>query len=125
MAGAVLIIIGVFLPWLDNGGETRNGTDVFITSDLTVVESPGTLMIIIAVIVGGLGIALFFAGRVLAVAIVAIVMSAIAVLMGLAMIGIMNDVAFGGDTGIGAILQPIAPLASLAGSIVVTAKRRR
>ncbi|MGI9646222.1 MAG: hypothetical protein ACR2O6_13030, partial [Ilumatobacteraceae bacterium] len=125
IAGAVIMIIGVFLPWFDAGGESANGTDNFITSDLTLIEGPGYLMIGIAVIVGGLGLALFFAGRVLAVAIIAIVMAAIAEFMGLAMVGLMSDLIIDGDLGIGVILQAIAPLASLAGAIVVTAKRRR
>ena len=125
VAGAVLTAIGVFLPWLDDGGNTRSGTDLFFTSDGEIFDGPGNLMLAISFVLAGLGIALFFAGRVLAVAIIAIVMSGIAVLMGLGMIGVASDDILGGDLQIGVILQPIAPLASLAGSIVVTAKRRR
>lgn len=125
VAGAVISAVGVYLPWLDDGGDTRNGTDLFFTSDAQILDGPGQIMLAIAVVLIGLGIALFFAGRVLAVAIISIVASAIAVLMGLGMIGIASEDVLGGDVAIGAILQPIAPLASLAGAIVVTAKRRR
>ena len=74
-----------------------------------------------------IGTALFFAGRVLAVAIIGIVFAVIALFIGLAMVSIASDTAdFGdGSIGFGAILQPIAPLVTLAGSIVATAKRRK
>ncbi len=125
MAGAVIMIIGIYLPWLDEGGETRNGMDLFFTTDGDILDGPGQAVLVFAVILLGLGIALFFAGRVLAVAIIAIVMAAIAELVGLGMVGIANEDVLGGDLGIGVILQAIAPLGALAGSIAATAKRRR
>jgi hypothetical protein len=50
-----------------------------------------------------------------------------ALFVGIAMVSIAADTAnFGdGSVGFGAILQPIAPLVTLAGSIVATAKRRK
>ena len=72
VAGAVLIAIGVYLPWIDDGGSTRSGTDLFFTSDGEIFDGPGNLMLAISFVLAGLGIALFFAGRVLAVAIIAL-----------------------------------------------------
>ncbi len=127
IVGSVISIIGVFLPWLSDGGESQDGTGIFLGSDFTIYDNPGSAVIFFAVVTAGLGIALFFAGRVLAVAIIAIVMAAIALLIGIGMIGIANDTADfgGGSLGFGAILQPIAPLITLAGAIVATSKRRR
>ena len=127
IAGSLISFIGVFLPWATVGNESQNGTGFFVGSDFTIYDNPGAAVIFIALVTVGLGIALFFAGRVLAVAIIAIVAASIALLVGLGMIGITSDTAdFGdGSIGIGAILQPIAPLLTLAGAIVATAKRRR
>jgi hypothetical protein len=127
IVGSVISIIGVFLPWLSDGGESQNGTGIFLGSDFTIYENPGAAVILFAVVTAGLGIALFFAGRVLAVAIIAIVVASIALLIGIGMLGIANDTADfgGGSLGFGAILQPIAPLITLAGAIIATSKRRR
>lgn len=127
IAGSIISIVGVFLPWLTEGGESQNGTGVFLGSDFTIYDNPGAAVIFFAVVTGGLGLALFFAGRVLAVAIVAIVMATIALLIGIGMLGIAGDTADfgGGSLGFGAILQPIAPLVTLAGAIFATSKRRR
>lgn len=127
MAGSLVSFIAVFLPWVSANGESQNGTGEFITSDFDFIENPGAAVIVFGVVTIGLGIALFFAGRVLAVAILAIVFASIALLVGLGMVGIASDTSdfVGGSLGVGAILQPIAPLVTLAGSIVATAKRRR
>ena len=129
--GALITILGVFLPWASGNGASVNGMDDFIfTSDgeLYFAESPGTVPIVFAVIMLALGVTLIFAGRVLAVAIIAIVGSVIAFFIGLAMIGIasgLTDDVTEASLGIGSILQPIAPLVSLAGAIVATSKRRK
>jgi hypothetical protein len=131
VVGAVLTILGVFLPWASGGGEAVNGMDDFIfTSDgsLYFAESPGTIPIVFAVIMAAFGVTLILAGRVLAVAILSIVGAVIALFIGLAMIGIASGLAddvTDANLGIGAILQPIAPLVSLAGAIVATSKRRK
>lgn len=134
VAGALLAGIAVYLPWMTGGGETFNGTDTFVTgrsfADLEIIEAPGDAMLLFAAVLLGLGIALYFAGRVLAVAILAIVGAAVTVLLGIGMLTIVNDSRdfIGTDTvslGIGAVLQPIGPTISLAGSIWATATRRR
>ncbi len=127
IVGSLISIIAVFLPWVSGGGESQNGTGVFLGSDFTLYDNPGAGVIVFAVITGGLGIALYFAGRVLAVAILAIVFAVIALFIGIGMVSIASDTAdFGdGSLGFGAIVQPIAPLITLAGAIVATSKRRK
>ena len=133
VVGALISLIGVFLPWLSGAaGETGNGLDDYLfenaDGELQIMESPGTAMIVGAVVLLGLGLALLLAGRVLAVAIIAIVVAAIGVFVGLGMLGIVSDTKdFVGDgsIGVGAVLQPIGPLVALAGAIAATAKRRR
>jgi hypothetical protein len=134
--GSLISIVGVFLPWASGQGTSYNGMATFIDDTFTAFESPGVVSLVLAAVTIGFGIALFFAGRVLAVAILAIVFASITVFWGLGVIGITSDaVAVGdslfdandasGDPGFGAILQPIAPLITLAGAIVATSKRRR
>ncbi len=130
VAGAVLSIICCFLPWVTEGDRSINGFDDFILltdNDVSLIESPATFMIVVALIVGGLGVALLAAGRVLAVAIIAIVGAAIFEILGLAMIGFSagHTDLNGGDVGVGAIMQAVVPLVSLAGAIVATATRRK
>ena len=127
IVGAVITILSVFLPWVTSSGTTQTGTGVFIDADFTLYENPGAAVIFFALIPLGLGIALYFAGRVLAVAIIAIVAASICFFIGIGMMSIASDSAdlSDGSLGFGAILQPIAPLISLAGAIVATSKRRR
>lgn len=127
MVGSLIAIIAVYLPWVSGGEENQNGTGVFLTSDFTIIDNPGIAVVFFAVITAGLGIALFFAGRVLAVAIITIVAAVIALLIGIGMVAMASDTSdfSGGSVGFGAILQPIAPLITLAGGIIATAKRRR
>ena len=68
------------------------------------------------------------AGRVLAVASIAVVAVAIGVFFGVVMVGIVSDTnEFVGDgsLGVGVVPRPVGPLVALAGSSVATAKRRR
>ncbi len=136
IAGSLIAMIGVFLPWATGGGNSYNGLATFIDDEFTSFETPGAVSIFLGLVTIGFGIALFFAGRVLAVAILAIVFASFTLLWGLAVIGITADaVAVGdslfnadeasGDPGFGAILQPISALITLAGAIVCTSKRRR
>lgn len=132
LVGAALSFVGAFLPWLSAGGVTGDGFDDYFFGDtereLEIVESPGTAVIVGAVVAFGLGLTLLVAGRVLAVAILAIVVAVIGVIMGFAMVGIVSDTrdwVGDGTLGVGLILQPIGPLVVLGGAIAATAKRRR
>jgi hypothetical protein len=127
MVGSLISIIGMFLPWISSGGDSQTGTGIFLDSGFTIYEDPGAGVIVFAVITRGLGVALFFAGRILAVAISAIVVAQSFVFSRPPQGVDRGDTAMcgHGSVGFGAILQPIAPLVTLAGSIVATAKRRK
>ncbi len=127
IVGSVVSFIGVFLPWYSAGGESESGLGTFVGADFTVYESPGGAVIVFAFVTAGLGITLLAAKRVLAVAIIGIVLATFTLLMGVAMVGVAADSAelADGSVGFGAILQAIAPLATLAGAIVCTATKRR
>ena len=128
IAGAIISAIAVFLPWLTAEGETQTGTGVFLNKDFELYDSPGSGVLFFAAVLLGLGIALFFAGRVLAVAIIAIVVASIALIVGIAMIDIVSDtkdLVGTGSLGVGVILLTPAAGLSLAGSIWATSKRRR
>ena len=128
VVGAVISAIAVFLPWLSADGESESGTGVFLTKDFELYDNPGSGVLFFAAVVFGLGVALFFAGRVLAVAIIAIVFAAIGLFVALGMIAIVNDtkdLLGTGSLGIGVILLTPAAGLSLAGSIWATSKRRR
>jgi hypothetical protein len=80
MVGSLISIIGMFLPWISSGGDSQTGTGIFLDSGFTIYEDPGAGVIVFAVITRGLGVALFFAGRILAVAISAIVVAEVCVI---------------------------------------------
>ena len=130
VVGALLAIAGTFLPWANLGNETGTGFDSYRFRDnLNVIEfdSPGVVVLVFAGGIIGLGLALFFAGRVLAVAIISIIVTLIAAIVGLVMIGLMAAVVddVGGSIGFGVAMTLFGPLVSLAGAITATAKRRR
>lgn len=128
MVGAITHVVAVFLPWFKYQGTTMNGRDDFITKDLKVLHSPGTFWIFFGALLFGLGLALFLAGRNLAVAIISVVIATIAGFFSLIGIGAaqnMRDVAEGGTIGLGAPLGIVAILIALAGAITALAKRRR
>lgn len=128
LVGSIVTIIAVFLPWVSGGGDTLNGFDTYVSADdFTLYEDPGTAVIFFAVITAGFGIALYFAGRVLAVAILAIIGAAISLFVGIFIVSIASDTADLSDSslGFGAVLVPIAPLITLAGAIIATSKRRK
>ncbi len=129
IAGAAIALVGVFLPWATRSGRSRNGLDRFSWLDgftFYSIDSPGTFVIIGAVIMLGLGIATVAAGRVLAVAIIGIVSGALGIVGGLIEVGLIASFADSENAslGVGVILQPIAPILSLIGAIIATATRR-
>lgn len=126
--GGLIAIVGSFLPWATRGSGSINGFDEWIWIDgfeLYSIDSPANLALVGALLMIGLGIALFVAGRVLAVAIIGIVAGVLGIGGGLVLFAIpaaivdLDD----GSVAIGAILQPIAPIVSLVGAIMVLAKR--
>lgn len=130
MVGAAIGSLGTFLPWARLGDETGNGFDFYRfrdNLDVIEVDAPGAVVLVFSAGLIGFGLALLLAGRVLAMAIIAIVVSAIGSIVGVVMIGLMVAVTddVGGDIGYGVALTLVGPLIALAGAITATAKRRR
>lgn len=140
--GALLMIIGAvgtiicsFLPWMKAEGKTLNGSDDYFTvqdGTLKILQDPGARWIAFSVVVLGLGIALYLAGRVLAVAIIGIVVSAVAAILVIGSLGIVSDykdllAKDGTDASLqfGVYLGVVMMLMSLGGAIAATSKRRR
>lgn len=126
IVGSALALVGAFLPWLSGAGETLNGFDTYLTSDLQELEAPGVVVIIGGLIGLGFGIALLAAGRVLAVAILGIIFAAFGIIIGLALWAIVADSLEGqfASVGVGLVLQPVGPAIALIGAIIATATRR-
>jgi Na+/melibiose symporter-like transporter len=124
------------MPWYKGDGYTLSGMDTFVR-DLgnDTFEKPGAVWIGMGVILAGLGIAAFFAGRQIALAIVTLVMTVLALFISFLGVGVVADQkkfdelftgsGNGGSAGIGVVLGIVATLVAIAGAIVVLAKRRR
>jgi len=133
IGGAALYIGSAYMPWYTGNGSTLTGMDNFAKDfGADTFESPGAAWVVLGVIVGGLGIAAFFAGRQLALAIVTLVMTALALFVSFIGVAVVDDqkqydelFSEAGTTGIGPVLGIVAMLAALAGAIVLLAKRRR
>jgi hypothetical protein len=132
VAGAVLMIVGAFLPWFkfDVGFGTQSFNGFSRGSGDTVRDGP--VFVFLAVVVGGLAIALLAARRVLPVAIVAVVFAAFSVLAAIADISDVSDLkklsdlfdgGFKWGAGLWVIL--VGGMMGLGGSIAALAKRRR
>lgn len=129
LVGAAIAIVGSFLNWFSVPAEN---IDVTGFTEFEGETRDGPAFVFFGVVLAGFGIAMLAAGRVLAVAILSVIASALVVLVGLADLGDVNDVkefieALGGELEIGPGLPVIVVggLISLAGSIVALAKRRR
>ncbi len=127
--GSVLMIVGSFLSWfsIDSGfGESESITGF---TKLAGESKDGPAFVFLGVVVGGLAIAMFFAGRVLAVAIVAVVFASFAVLAVIVDLSDVSDLItlFDGSISWGPGLWVILVGAGmgLSGSIAALAKRRR
>jgi len=133
IGGAALYIGAAYMPWYERDGNTLTGMDTFAKDyGADTFEAPGKAWVVLGVIVAALGIATFFAGRQLALAIVTLVMSALSLFVSLIGLAVVDDqkkfdelISTPGSTGIGPVLGIVAMLAAVAGSIVVLAKRRR
>lgn len=152
VGAAVLVVLGCILPWVtgissDFGTDSLNGFDYFYCADdldvcmgspeeipgiiddegTTALEQPGILAVMGAVLLFAFGVTLLAAGRVLAIAIIALVASAIGLIVSILFIALASIAAgdMGGSVGIGAVLQLVGAVAALAGSIVALAQRKR
>lgn len=122
IVGAVVAVIGCFLPWLDSGFDSINGFD----------EGPddaalGGGIVFFALVLVGMGITTVAAKRILPIAIIGIVAAALCLLVGAAQLADYSDYAdFAGiDLGAGLPVVVLGSLVGLAGAIVTCAKRRR
>jgi hypothetical protein len=122
LAGAAVITLGALLPWFELAGESFNGF-----SDLGGEVKDGPAFVLFAIILAGFGVATLAAGRLLPIAILAVVIasfSALAAIVDLA--DVMDAVDFvGASTGPGLPVALVGSLLALAGSIVALATRRR
>src|SRR5690606_14647810 len=125
-AGGLLLIICPSLPWFSYEGETANGFDTFtsIADDgIRIFENPGRVFIITGVIVLIFGIVEYIVGKLIALAIVTLVITVIAFFVSLIGLGVaanqMEVLDDEGDIGIGVILGFLSMLVSIAGAIVV------
>lgn len=142
--GSLVVIAGGILPWASGGGESFGGLDTWyqinertdgIGTELYRMENPGVMLIIGGVILAGLAITILAAGRVLAVAIIGIVLASIGTLIAIGMTALVAmgqsigseafEQAAEHSIGVGPPLGILGTLAVLAGSIVATATRRR
>ncbi len=109
IVGAVVMIIGTFLPWVTGNGESINGWDL---ADMSGETNDAGVYVALGVILAGLAIAMLAAGRVLAVAIIAVVIASFAAIA--AVIDVSDDGgmgAFGFSIGAGLYIILVAAIA--------------
>lgn len=129
LVSAILAVASAYVPWITD--PTMTGMAEFTFDDGTTVAqvpAPGSLTVMGGILIAGIGIALFAAGRMMALAIIGIVLSGLGVLAGLGLVVIIaqnQDAIAGSQMGIGALAQPVIPMIALAGSIGALVRRRR
>lgn len=126
LAGAVVMAIGCFLPWLSGGGESVNGFDQIRSSGDNDAAS-GVVFVFLAVVLLAFGITTLAAKRILAIMIIGIVVASLCLLGALGEFSDYNDFAdrVGIDIGAGLPVVMIGSAVGLAGAIAGCAKRRR
>jgi len=127
MGGGALVILGSFLTWFTILGTSYTG---FSTDD-SGASKDGPVFLFLGLVVLAFGIVQLAARKVLAVGILAIIVSAFALLAALADIGDVSDaVDLAGALGVDASSGPglwiilIGSLIAMAGAIATVAKRR-
>ncbi len=134
IVGALLAIIGTFLPWITSSGgrssESINGYETYLVGDAldaTLWENPGAYVAGAMVLVIAMAIVILAAGRSTATWILGIIAAAMAGLMTIGALGAvasMLDVAiFGGLTmGVGILICLLGAVVAAVGSVIVAAK---
>jgi len=127
VGGGALVILGSFLTWFTILGTSYTG---FSTDD-SGGSKDGPIFLFLGVLVLAFGIAQLVARKVLALGILAIVVSALALLAALADLGDVSDamdladsVGVDASSGPGLWIILIGALIALAGAIATVAKRR-
>ena len=125
IAGAVIAIIGCFLPWLTILDVTNNGFDEAPGEDAAL----GPAVIFFCVVVMGMGITTLAAKRILAIAVIGIVAASFSLLISAAQLADYSDFAdtpfLDAELGAGLPIVVLGSLAALAGAIVTCARRRK
>jgi hypothetical protein len=123
IVGAAVMCIGTFLPWVTGNGESLNGWDL---ADISGESNDAAVYVALGVILAGLAIAMIAAGRLLAVAIIAVLIASFAAIAAVIDVGDDGGMgAFGFSIGAGLYIILAAAIASLVGSIWALAVRRR
>ncbi len=116
------------MPWYEGGGTSLNGFNDYLTDDLNVLESPGKVWVVVGIILFGLGLATYFVGRQLAIAIISVVIAVIGFFFSLLGVGAAQntkEITGTGDAALGAFVGIISILIVIAGSVHVLSRRRR
>ena len=117
-----MITLGALLPWFEIAGESFNGF-----SDIGGEVKDGPAFVFFAIILAGFGLTTLAAGRLLPIAILAVVIASFSTLAAIVDWADVRDVAdfVGASTGPGLPVALVGSLLALAGSIVAVATRRR
>lgn len=121
VGGGIVLAIGAFLPWFSARGRDFTGFTH------TNREPDGPMFLTLAVALAGSGIAMLLARRVLAIAILAVVLGALGLLAALVDISEVRDLTDLGlaDAGPGLPVAAVGSAIALAGGVAALAKRRR
>lgn len=131
LVGAMMVFAGALLPWLEDRTYRLTGTRTFWgrqNDGWREVASPGRFMIVLAVVVGVVGIVLLVMNRVVPVAVLGVIMSTISFFFNLACLSVVNDTQEklrAGAIGPGVPVAIVGAATALAGSVIATAKRHR
>lgn len=126
LAGAVIVAVGCFIPWLSGSGDSVNGFDD-LRIDFDDEAASGFVFMFFAVVMLAFGITTLAAKRLLPIMIIGIVVASVSVLGSLAEYSDYRDFAdiFGADVGPGLPIVILGSAVALGGAIAGCAKRRR
>ena len=129
MVAGAAHIAGVFLTWYSGPGvQSLKGLDTFAGPDgIGDLPNPGLIWLVIGGLLLVLGAITYFAGRIFAVAVIAVFVAIGALFDAILGFGAVKNQRFiaEGDVGPGVVIGTVAALVAIAGAIQVLAKRRR
>ena len=132
IAGALLAILGTFLPWVTFAGESVNGYETyFIGDDFDALEwtNPGAFVVFAMIVVIIAAVAVLAAGRRIATWIIALLAAGFGGLMALAALGAVGSVLDSSlvsddlTIGPGVVLCVLGAIVAGVGAVVVAAKK--
>ena len=121
IAAGVLMVIGSFMPWFQLTGSSFSGMD-----KIGGETKDGPVFVVMGVALAAFGASLLIWRRLIAVAIVAIVIAGFGLLAAIVDYSDVRDLAdvLGGSAGAGLVVVIIGAVCGVAGGIVALAKRR-